>query len=295
MKLRGLHSGLSRRTFLTAAASAWLPHVSAAAVPRVVSLDYAVASTMIEMGVPPVAVPSTPDWDVWVVEPRLPPETVNLGSMNEVNFEVLQSLSPDIIFSSPYLEALRPHLERIAPVKSFAVHNTGSSPFPEIVKATREISQLLGKDAAADTLIERTHETFKTAAARGGALRDRRLFFVSFMDPYHVRVYGRNGIFQDVMDRMGLTNAWDRPTNGWGFATIGVEQLAGVENSHLFYLDPVPPDVLESLGRSPLWQQMPFVRSGRIDRFPSVLMFGALPAMSRFANLLAEFGERDAA
>ncbi|WP_159593931.1 ABC transporter substrate-binding protein [Chelativorans xinjiangense] len=104
MKLRGLHSGLSRRTFLAAAAAACLPRVSAAAAPRVVSLDYAVASTMIEMGVPPIAVPSMPDWDIWVVEPRLPPETVNLGSMNEVNFEVLQSLSPDLIFSSPYLD-----------------------------------------------------------------------------------------------------------------------------------------------------------------------------------------------
>jgi hypothetical protein len=40
---------------------------------------------------------------------------------------------------------------------------------------------------------------------------------------------------------------------------------------------------------------MPFVRSGRIDRFPTVLMFGALPAMMRFSEKLAEFGERESA
>lgn len=289
-----LVAGLSRRGFL-AGLGAILTAPARAAAPRIVSLDYAVASTMIELGTPPIAVPATEQWETWVVEPALPDGIVNLGSMLDVNFEVLQALKPDRIFSSPYQEALRPYLERIAPVDSFVVHNTGGPPFEPIVKATREIGAILGRDAAAEALIERAEKTFIEAGRRCGPLRERPLFLVNFMDPYHVRVYGKNCIFQDAMDRMGLTNAWDRPTSGWGFATVGIEELAGIEDSHLFYLDPMPPDVLPSLQRSPLWQQMPFVRHRRIDRMPPVLMFGALPAMIRFATLIAEFGERDAA
>ncbi|MCR4268927.1 ABC transporter substrate-binding protein [Nitratireductor sp. ZSWI3] len=285
---------LSRRAFVAGLAAVAAAPVRAAP-PRIAALDYAVASTMIALGVPPIAIPSRPDWATWVVEPALPDETVNLGSMREVNFEVLQALAPDRIFSSPYLEPLRPYLERIAPVDSFNVHNTGKPPFEEIVAATRRIGAILSREEAAEALIARAGRTFREAGRRCAAYRDRPLFFVNFMDPYHVRVYGRNGIFQDAMDRMGLTNAWTGTTNGWGFATVAIDELAGVEDSHLFYLDPVPPDVLPSLARSPLWQQMPFVRGNRIDRFPTVLMFGALPAMMRFAGELAAFGERDAA
>jgi iron complex transport system substrate-binding protein len=228
---------ISRRAFLAGTAAGLLPGVSAAGTVRVASLDYAVAATMIELGVPPVAIPSTPDRKKWVVEPPLPPETVNLGSSGEVNFEVLQALSPDLIFSTPYLERLRPHLERIAPVKSFSVHNTGGSPYPQIVEATRRIGRLIGREAAAEALVARAQQTFIAAGKRCGILRERPLFFVNFMDPYHVRVYGRNGIFQDALDRLGVANAWTGWTNSWGFATVDVEALAGVEDSHLFYLD----------------------------------------------------------
>ncbi|MGM0913096.1 MAG: hypothetical protein ACQEXC_05115 [Pseudomonadota bacterium] len=38
---------------------------------------------------------------------------------------------------------------------------------------------------------------------------------VQFMDERHVRVFGEGGLYQAVMDRLGLENAWRGETNAW--------------------------------------------------------------------------------
>ena len=69
---------------------------------------------------------------------------------------------------------------------------------------------------------------------------------------------------------------------------IGMADLFDIGDARLFYMDPVPPDVLANLPGSPLWQSMPFAQSGHAQRMASVLMFGTLPAATRFARLLVE-------
>ncbi len=86
------------------------------------------------------------------------------------------------------------------------------------------------------------------------------------MDTRHVRVYGAKSLFNDVIERCGLANAWRGETNYWGFATVGIEQLArDAAGARLIYLEPIAPDVLAALARSPLWNSLPFVRAGRVQ------------------------------
>ncbi|TDQ29558.1 iron complex transport system substrate-binding protein [Phyllobacterium brassicacearum] len=253
---------------------------------RVVSLDYGLAQTMIELGVPPVGLVDTPAWADWTVEPPLPAKVVNLGSAHEVNMELLQLLRPDLIVSTPYLEWVRPQLEQIAPVKSFPIHALGSSPFPHIIDATRELGRMLGRTTEAEALIDRSEMELR--AAQTATRHLGKLAVITFIDERNIRIYGPGGIFQDVFDRLELQNAWTRSTNEWGFADIGMADLFDLGDARLFYMDPIPPDVLAKLPGSPLWQSMPFVQAGHVQRMASVLMFGTLPAATRFARLLAE-------
>lgn len=280
---------LSRRAFLlgTMALAPTLSIVrSGAATLRVVSLDYGLAQTLIEIGVTPIGLIDTPSWPIWAVEPPLPQGIANMGSAHEINMELLQLLKPDLILSTPYLEWVRPQLELIAPVKSFPIHATGTSPYPNIVAATRELGSLLGRTAEAEALIERTASELEAAKAKAQHLG--KLAVMTFMDARNIRFYGPGGNFQDVLDRLGLENAWKRPTNEWGFSDGGIADLIEVGDNWLFYIDPVPPDVLATLPGSPLWQSMPFVQKDRARRMDSVLMFGTLPSMTRFARLLVE-------
>ena len=105
---------------------------------------------------PPIGLIDTTGWANWTVEPPLPANVANIGSSYEINMELLQLLRPDLIISTPYLEWVRPQLEQIAPVKSFPIHALGSSPFPHIIDATRELGRVLGRAAEAEALIDRS-------------------------------------------------------------------------------------------------------------------------------------------
>lgn len=254
---------------------------------RIVALDFGLAETLIEIGRPAIALPSLDEWAQWVVEPALPAGTLNLGADREPNLELLAALRPDLIVSTPYLNAIRPLLAPLAPTLTFSVYAPPPGDiYARSIAATRELALALGETDAGEHLIDRTRtkmeETRRDLAACG--LGGQKLLVVNILDPRHVRVYGTASLFGGVLERCGLVNGWQRPTNFWGFSTVGVEALAASPSSRLLCLEPIPADTLDTLAASPLWASLPFVKAGRIHRLPPVLMFGMLPSAMRFAR-----------
>lgn len=285
-------SRLTRRGLLAGLGAVATKPAWAASEPRFASLDHGLAQTLIALGADLAAIAQVPYWDIWTVEPPLPPGVANLGLAREPNMESLARLAPDLILSTPYLEGVRHQLERVAPVESFPIHAVGASPWPNILDATRRLGVLSGREAEAQRLIADTDAELMRVRDRLTGLRDLPLVPMHFVDSRHVRIYGPNGIIQNTLDRLALRNGWPGPTNGWGFATAGIERLVEIGDARVLVFDPVPPDVEATLAGSPLWQGLPFVRANRVRRFPNVLAFGTLPAATRLARLLEAF-ERD--
>lgn len=261
---------------------------AAAPRPRVVSLDYGLAQTLIGLDRPPVGLAASNVWSTWVVEPPLPPGIVNLGTARETNFELLQQLSPDLILSTPYLERLRPMLARVAPVESLTIYATDSPPWPNLVAVTRRLGDLLGASAQTEAFLTEIEATLQICTPRIDRWRDRPILPVLFQDARNVWVFGRNSLYDDVLRRFGLVNGWTCPTNAWGFAAVGMEALAAVRDARLVCFDPVPPEALRLIADSPIWRATGFSGPGRVIRLPPVLAFGMLPSAIRFARLLAE-------
>ncbi|MET3593229.1 iron complex transport system substrate-binding protein [Mesorhizobium shonense] len=257
-------------------------------LPRIVCLDDGLAETLLMLGVRPVAIADRKVWEDWVVEPALPPEVADIGTLLEPNLEFLQQLKPDLILSSPYLDGIKPLLGRVAPVTTIGIYGENGQPYRNAVEATRKLARLVGKEAEGEALIEATEASLARVGRELAPFAARPLYVVSFMDPRNVRVYGRMSLFQDVFDRIGIRNAWTAETNYWGFSTVGIDGLATMDEARLAYLEPLPAGAGGTLTESPVWNAMPFVRSRSIMRLPPVLMFGALPAAARFARLLAE-------
>lgn len=256
---------------------------------RVVSLDYGLTETLLELGVEPVGVPDLDGYDRWVVEPELPPDVVDVGSTFAPNVELIQQLDPDLILTTPFLAGIRHRLERVAPTLSLAIYSPeGEGALESAREITRRLGQRLGRGEAADRLIRRVDSTLASARDALRPHGDVPLYVVRFMDPRHVRVFGENSLFDDVMERLDLPNAWDGETNYWGFSTVGVEALATRREVRLYYFDPPPREVLATLDRSALWSNLPFVEAGRVHPFPMVLQTGGLPSAERFARLLVE-------
>jgi iron complex transport system substrate-binding protein len=283
--------GTTRRGFLAGAASCALlapQPLHAAEVPvRIVSLDYGLAETLLAMGVTPIAIAEADEWSGWVVDPALPAGVINLGAALEANIELLYALKPDLILTSPYLARIRPMLERIARTATFAINTPDpGTPYEHSVAATRRLGGMLARETQAEALVAGSAELMAVTRIALAPYAGMPIFVVSFMDTRHVRVYGKKSMFDDVMSLCGLANAWQGEINYWGFATVGIEQLARAPRARLIYVEPIAADVLATLARSPLWNSLGFVREGRVQAMPAALMFGMLPSAMRFAGLL---------
>lgn len=261
---------------------------SATAKPlRIVCLDDGLAETLLMLGVSPVAIAGRDIWETWVVEPPLPPEIADVGTLLEPNLELLQQLRPDIILSMPYLDGIKPLLERVAPVTTIGLYTEAGQPYQRALEATRQLARLVGKESEGEALIAATDAYFSEVRRQLAPLSARPIYVVSFMDPRNVRVYGKKSLFQEVFDRIGLANAWTAETNYWGFSTVGIDGLATSSDARLAYLEPLPEGAGGTLTESRVWNAMPFVRNRSIMRLPAVHMFGALPSATRFARVLA--------
>ena len=184
--------------------------------------------------------------------------------------------------------ALTPRLERIAPVTSFALYSPGTDTWQEMQTLTHQLGELTERQPQAEQLIEETQTLMTT-------LRESRsrsqseiapLLMVQFMDARHVRIFGDNSLYNAVLEQLELPNAWDKPTNAWGFALVGVEALARYPEAMLVIIDPLPAGVEEQLAKSGLWQQLPSVKNDNLLHLPPVWSFGALPSAQRFAKEL---------
>jgi iron complex transport system substrate-binding protein len=124
-------------------------------------------------------------------------------------------------------------------------------------------------------------------ASRGASGTMRQpLYLIRFFDGRHIGVYGARSVFQDVMDRLDLVNAWTGATDYWGIAVAGLEKLAGVPEARILYFGPLPTGVGRTLASNRLWHALPPVVSGRVDALPPFWGFGMLLSAERFANVL---------
>lgn len=274
---------------LMAAPSSKFSSVPSAAE-RIAVIDWGLAETLLGIGVTPLAVADLDSYQRWVSEPAMPDAVHDLGLRTEPNLELLAQLDPALILITPQFEGLRGKLEQIAPVKSLSIYRPDSNPYDNAVEVTRELAALTNHQAEAEALIARLD-------AQQAALRQRLdnqpqpqppLLLVSFIDDRHVRVSGASSLFTAVLERLGLTNSWGGTDNYWGYAQVGIEQLATQPDAVLINLLPMPLDAERALQRSVLWQAMPFVRAGRVYPFAPTWQYGGLPSAQRFTHLLEE-------
>jgi iron complex transport system substrate-binding protein len=288
---------IRRRTLLTSLLTLTaLPPRSAfsANTPRIVSLDYGLASTLLSLGIVPVGVSDLADWGKWVVSPSMPPGVVDLGSSMEVNMEVLVDLKPDLILTTPYLDALTAKLQPLARLSRYEVFTPDAgSILDAAIRATRKLGADIGRQVEAEEFLARADGYFEGCKARLAKLSPPPVALVNFMDERHARIYASPGLFDNVLNRIGVRNAWTEPSNYWGFQLIAIEELSRATDPDavLIAFDPIPGDVLPKLHRSPLWQSLQFSRPGHFATLPPALMFGMVNEAMRFAGLLTDYLE----
>lgn len=240
------------------------------------------------LGFYPIAVADLGGYRDWAVEPRLPDTTIDLGSRSEPNMEVIRALAPDLIVTAQGYGVDEHQMRALAPVVTLPLYDGGSSPLEILPAETRRLAAIMDRRNEAEILIQTTSQDLE-AIAKSMQDRDRPpVAVISLFDDRHVRLYGKGGLFQDVMDRVGITNAWTGETSNWGFATASIADLVRLENALILSLDPVPENVAIRVRQSTLWKNLPAVRNNMVVSLPPIWPFGGLGAARRFGHLMAE-------
>lgn len=294
---------MQRRPFLKSVALAPLFGASLLAAraavpsraPRLAVLDWGLLETVLALGVTPVGVAETAAYNDSVVTPAVPAGVSDVGLRLAPSLELLQQLAPDYILINSSQESQRAMLERIAPVRAFAVYTDAGAPYRHSQAVTLQVGQLCGNEAAARQLIDATASTLDASHAQIAAWRagsrmpdpHRPLYLIRFFDSRHIGVYGARSLFQDVMTALDVSNAWQGPTDYWGIGVAGIEKLAASARADVLYFDPLPGGVARTLTSNRLWHALPAVAAGRVAALPPFWGFGMLPSAARFARALA--------
>ncbi|WP_322029347.1 ABC transporter substrate-binding protein [Paraburkholderia sp. J76] len=258
--------------------------------PRVVVLDWGLAETLLALGVVPAGVAEIGDYNANVVTPRVPPGVPDVGLRLAPSLEWLAQLAPDLILINSSQASQRDMLERIAPVRAFAVYTDAGAPYARAESVTRELGALCHCEAAAETLIAQTAQALAINRAHlaSAVAPMRPLYLIRFFDARHIGVYGARSLFQDVLDTLGVANAWRGPTDYWGIGVAPLEALAATPDARVLYFDPLPPDVARTLASNRLWRALTPIAHDRVAALPPFWGFGMLPSARRFGDALTQ-------
>ena len=257
---------------------------------KVVALDWALAETVLSLGVELQAMADVQGYNQWVVEPEINPNVTDVGSRREPNIELLSELKPDVILISQHMAATYQQLNNIAPVVVFTLYSEKKQPLNAAESVTRSLAVLLDKTSQAEQVIKQTHTLF---AANGDKIRahdkaQKNLLFARFINDKTLRIHSQGSLADATISAMGLSNDWQETTNLWGFTTTGIEKLAEHQQSSVVIFGPLKPQLRQSLQTSALWQAMQFTRSKSVYELPPIWTFGGLIAAQRFSNHITQ-------
>lgn len=278
---------LGRREFvLGVAASLVGGNVAAAAEPRLAAIDWAMLETAISLGVMPLAATELIQFRKDAVEPDIPGSVIDLGLRGTPNFELLQLLKPDLILLSPFYTRHQAALQRIAPIISLPFYIRGEPPFEKAVSAVQSLAETLNKRGEASIVlagIEAQLEGYRETLAQ---FAGRPLYLVNVGDARHVRVFGSDSMFGNVLSRMGLQNAWTDRSRYTFAAPVPIEQLAAREDAQIIIVSEIPVEARSALRTSMIWHSLVPVKERRVLMLDNINPYGGVIAGMRFARLL---------
>ncbi len=255
---------------------------------RPATVEWAAAETIVAIGGFPVATASPYRGQKGVTDAF--PTVPEVGSLFSPDPESLQAVQPDLIFCAQWQQNLVPMLSRIAPVHIFDLRSPSDKVLDNTFRLVGDVGRLLGRQAEAQAYRQDAEARFDELKERLRPASGQPVLLGALAaDGRHISVFGRGSLFDSVLGRLGLGNAWTGPMNAWGNMTQGVEVLTNYPDTPFLYLDAGPPTIAarQALGASSLWNALPSVQRGRAKAIPFAWLYGGLPTGLRFGASLA--------
>lgn len=266
------------------------------AATRVVALEWTYAEDLLAVGVQPVGVADVSGYRSWVnVEPALDESVTDVGRRQEPSLEVIAELEPDLIIGVSFRHApIYEQLSSIAPTLLFNPYPAEGDQYEEMVTTFQTIAQAVGREmqalavlAQTDALFAELSQQIDVAGYAGEAFALAQAF--TSQGAPQIRLFTGNAMAVQIVERLGLTNAWEAGFQQYGFTTVGFEALTQIGGAHFFYVVQEEDDVFAAAEGNELWESLEFVQEGRTYSLGSgTWLFGGPLSAQLVARTVAE-------
>lgn len=260
---------------------------------RVAATEWNAVEHLVSLGVMPVGVSDIKGYGQWVSAAPLDDTPTDIGTRGEPSMDTLGSLNVDlVIVTDSLVEGALEQIEADTPVivlKGGNVKDNIAAMFANvdmIAKATGTEDRAKELKAEFDAKIAEG----KAAVEKAGATGEKVAFSDSWVDAgtVNVRPFAKGSLVSDVLEAVGLTNAWSMSGDPvYGLADADVEGLTQLGDVRFWYIanDAFGDPYTDQLKDNAIWQNLPFVKSGKVHRFPdSLWMFGGPASMMQYVD-----------
>lgn len=221
-------------------------------------------------------------------------DITDIGTPAFPNLELLSSLHPHRMLLAPRQTRMKTVLDNILNSDVFHFYpytnNSSDDLWSRFDAFILEVGELSGRRATAEQLIINTQSHLKSL--KNELAPQPPVLVVQLMTEQYVRVYGENSLFQGVLDRLGLQNAWTRDTDIWGRSLVSVRELFNDNLAHarlVIMESALPVGIEHNIETSGMWRYLPSVQRGDFVVLPSTFWIGGVhPSALRFAESLVE-------
>lgn len=259
---------------------------------RIIAINWAAAETLLTLGVTPLAISDGSYYSRRMPTAPLPPEVLDVGPYWEPNLELIKELKPQLILSDQMPPAIARSLQGIAPTEVVDVYPAASSVWVSATDfMTRLAARIDRQQFAADWIAAGEVRFAQLRQQLAGRKQPPICVAVLNQDGRHATVYGKNSMIQDVLDRLGLVNAWQGPSGAMGISLIGIERLADSPDAHLLYIEiPTTSARLQSLRQTnALWENLPAVRRGNTLALSKFFPYGGAASALNLAEWIGAY------
>lgn len=242
---------------------------------NVVALEWTYVEDLLAVGVQPAGVADIDGYQQWVdVEPELDATVSDVGTRQEPSLESIAALEPDLIVGVEFRhEPILEQLEAIAPTVLFNPYPEVESEltqFGEMTETFTTIAQAVGRPEQADTVLQQMQATFDEVSGEFAAAElDTREFALAqgftAEEAATIRMFTSNAMAVEIIENLGLDNAWPGEPDAFGFNTVDVEALTQIGDAHFLYVAQEEDNIFTgALADNPIWQDLAFVQADRV-------------------------------
>lgn len=239
---------------------------------RIVALEWTYAEDLLALGIQPAGVADVAGYETWVnVEPALADSVVDVGTRQEPSLEAIAALEPDMIIGVQFRhEPIYADLSAIAPTLLFNPYpgEDGPDQYQEMRETFLTIAEAVQREDEAVQVLTEMEQTFTDAAALldESGLENRQFALVQGFSSEgvpQVRLFTDNSMAVQILEQVGLENAWDGGFEVYGFSTVGIEGLANVQSANLLYVVQDDDNIFANQADNPVWNSLEFVQEER--------------------------------